>query len=102
MENQTTRRQISSHFHFVPLSPTLVGLGANPNLRGEKPLANRLNHGMVLLEEIDVRGGWVSGLFRLNICSGLPRIIQAFRPVCQFVPVRTKEAKIKINKNETK
>jgi hypothetical protein len=25
---------------FRPLSPTLVGLGANPELRREKPLAN--------------------------------------------------------------
>jgi len=53
MENQSTRRKISSHCHFVSVSPILVGLGANPDLRGEKPLANSLNHGMVRLKEVD-------------------------------------------------
>jgi hypothetical protein len=35
---------------------------------------------------------------------GLPYVpsAQDFRPVCQFVPVRTKEVKIKGNKSETK
>jgi hypothetical protein len=37
-------------------------------------------------------------LFRLAICSGLPRTVPAFRPVCQSVPVSNKEAKIKRNK----
>ena len=36
------------------------------------------------------------------IYSGLPTIVPAFRPACQFVPVRTKETKIKRNENETK
>lgn len=101
MENQSTQK------NFVPLSlrhqsPTLVGLGANPDLHGEKPLANRLNHGMVRLEELDVDGRGVIVLFRLTICSGLLRIVTTLRPVCQFVPVRNKEAKMKRNKNETK
>ena len=101
MENQSTRRKMSSHCHFVSVSPILVGLGANPNLCGEKPLANRLKQSRVRLEELDVDGG-VNVLFRLTICSGLPRIVPAFRPVCQFAPVGTKEAKIKRNENETK
>jgi len=58
---------------------------------------------MVRLKELDyVGGGGGDGLFRLTIYPGLPRLVPAFRPVCQFVPVRTKETKIKRNKNETK
>ena len=54
------------------------------------------------LEELDVDGEGVNVLFRLTICSDLPTIVPAFRPVCQFVPVRNKETKIKRNENETK
>jgi hypothetical protein len=44
----------------------------------------------------------VNVLFRVTTRTGVPRILPVFLPVCHFVPVRTKEAKIKIYKNETK
>ena len=102
MANQSTRRKISSHCHFLSVSPILFGLGANPDLCGEEPLANLLSHSMVHLEELDVDGEGVNALFRLTLCSGLPTIVPALRLVCQFVPVRTKETEIKRNLNETK
>jgi hypothetical protein len=68
-ENRRTRRKTCPSATLSTTNPTWIDLGANPGLRGERPVTNDLSHGTPRVGDTNVSEEHAASIFRVDDVS---------------------------------